>query len=100
MSAYSLRFELCSNDPAVLQHLAPHLPLGWQAIEAGEADIVSSLRLALPGSQQDRSGEHLLSCEAELLARTPEVAPLLTACEKHAELLTAYRAQDCLFVHA
>ena len=34
-----------------------------------------------------------------LLARTLELHPLLTAFEKHAELLTAFRTQDCLFIH-
>jgi hypothetical protein len=29
-----------------------------------------------------------------------ELPPLLIAFERHAELLTAFRAQDCLFVHA
>ena len=42
----------------------------------------------------------LLYRGSALLARTLELHPLLTAFEKHAELLTAFRTQDCLFVHA
>jgi hypothetical protein len=63
-------------------------------------DIVYSLRLAQPSSRKDRRHYHLLYCGSALIARTLELPLLLATFEKHAELLTAFRAQDCLFVHA
>jgi hypothetical protein len=68
--------------------------------DAVEVDILYSLRLAPPSEQPGRRNYHLLFCGSALLARALELAPLLAAFEKHAELLTAFRTQDCLFVHA
>ena len=76
------------------------MPLGWQATPTGEVDILYSLRLAPPSQRKGQRNYHLLYCGSALLARTLELAPLLTALEDHAKLLTAYRAQNCLFVHA
>lgn len=83
-----------------MEQAAPHTPLGWQVAPTGEVDILYSLRLAPPSSRQGQRNYHLLYCGSALLARTLELSPLLTAFEKHAELLTAFRASDCLFVHA
>jgi hypothetical protein len=66
----------------------------------GEVDILYSLRLAAPGQRKGQRHYHLLYCGSALLARSLELPPLLTTLEQHAELLTAFRAQDCLFVHA
>lgn len=81
----------------------PHLPLGWQAAstsDTGPVDILYSLWLAPASQQPGRRNYHLLYCGSALLARSLELPPLLTAFEQHAELLTAFRAQDSLFVHA
>jgi len=99
-TAYGLRFGLRSNNAAVLTQVAPHLPLGWQPTSTDEVDILYSLRVAPPSQCQGQRNYHLLFCGSALLARSLEFSPLLTAFEKHAELLTALRAQDCLFVHA
>jgi len=112
-TAYGLRFGLRSNDPAALARAVPHLPLGWQPAPtdndtedtvdtdvASEVDILYSLRLAPPSKRQGQRHYHLLYCGSALIARTLELLPLLIAFERHAELLTAFRAQDCLFVHA
>lgn len=66
----------------------------------GEVDILYSLRLAAPSQRKGQHNYHLLYCDSALLSRTLELLPLLTALEQHAELLTAFRAQDRLFVHA
>jgi hypothetical protein len=63
-------------------------------------DILYSLRLAPPSLHKGQRHYHLLYCGPALIARTLELPPLLTILEKHAELLTAFLAQDCLFVHA
>jgi hypothetical protein len=99
-TAYGLRFGLRSNTPAALTKAAASLPLGWQSTPTDEVDILYSLRLAPASERQGRRNYHLLYCGSALLARTLELPPLLTAFAKHAELLTAFRAQDCLFVHA
>ncbi len=85
-----------------MKHAAPHLPLGWQTAPGAdnEVDILYSLRLAPPAQREGQRNYHLLYCGSALLARHLELPPVLTALEKHAELLTALRAQDCLFVHA
>jgi len=59
-----------------------------------------SLRLAAPGKRKGQRNYHLLYCGSALLSRTLELPPLFNALERHAELLTAFRAQECLFVHA
>ena len=97
-SAYGLRFGLRANDTAALDAACAAVPLGWQAAPPGEVDVLYSLRLAPPG--QGQHNEHLLSCGSALLARAPDLEVLLIAFNKHAELLTAFRAHDCLFVHA
>lgn len=110
-TAYGLCFGLRANDPAGLALAIPHLPLGWQAAPTGDTspvDILYSLRLAPsasseqtpPSQRKGRRNYHLLYCGSALIARTLELPPLLIAFEKHAELLTAFLAQDCLFVHA
>ncbi|MCG3212640.1 MAG: hypothetical protein FOGNACKC_06310 [Anaerolineae bacterium] len=63
-------------------------------------DILYSLRVAPADPRQGRRNYHLLYCGAALVARTLDLLELLTSFEQHAELLTAFRAQDCLFVHA
>jgi hypothetical protein len=63
-------------------------------------DILYSLRLAPPSQRKGQRHYHLLYCGSALIARTLALPPLLTTFAKHAELLTAFRAQDCLFVHA
>jgi hypothetical protein len=95
-SAYGLRFGLRVNDATVLAVACAAAPFGWQAAPPGEVDVLYSLRVA-PPSQRNY---HLLSCGSVLIARAPDLEALLTAFTKHAELLTAYQAQDCLFVHA
>jgi hypothetical protein len=99
-TAYGLRFGLRADDLAALEQAVPHLPLGWQPASIGEVDILYSLRLAPPSQRKGQRNYHLLYCGSALISRTLELPPLLTAFEKHAELLTAFRAQDCLFVHA
>jgi hypothetical protein len=99
-TAYGLRFGLRANDPAALEQAAPHLPLGWQPTPTDEVDILYSLHMGPPSQHQGRRNYHLLYCGSALIARSLEFSPLLTAFAKHAELLTAFRAQDCLFVHA
>jgi hypothetical protein len=97
--AYRLRFGLRSNNSTALEQAAPHLPLGWQAAPTGGVDILYSLWLAPPSKRQGQCNYHLFYCGPALIARTLDLSSLLTVFEKHAELLTAFRAQDCLFVH-
>ena len=63
-------------------------------------DILYSLRQGLPNGREGQRNYHLLFCGSALLARSLEFSPLFDAFQKHAEFLTALRAQSCLFVHA
>ncbi|MFL5805032.1 MAG: hypothetical protein ACJ8CR_25225 [Roseiflexaceae bacterium] len=98
--AYGLRFGLRMNDPATLSQACAAVPLGWHAAPAGEVDVLYSLRVAPPSAQAGMRNDHLLYCGSALIARAPDLAPLLTMFNKHAELLTAFRARELLFVHA
>ncbi len=99
-TAYGLRFGLRVNDPSVLAAARAAAPFSWQATSTGEVDVLYSLRVASPIAHQGLRTYHLLYCGSELLARTLDLPPVLTAFTKHAELLTAFRARDYLFVHA
>jgi hypothetical protein len=99
-TAYGLRFGLRANHLAALEQAAPYLPLGWQPTPTGQVDFLYSLWLAPANQQKGRRNDHRLYCGSALLAHTLDLPPLLTTLEKHAELLTAFRASDCLFVHA
>ena len=99
-SAYGLRLGLRANDPAALAAALLAVPLSWQAAATGEVDVLYSLRVGDPVARQRRSSDHLLYCDSTLLTRTRDLAPLLTVFTQHAELLTAFQAQDHLFIHA
>jgi hypothetical protein len=97
-SAYGLRFGLRANDAATLDAACAATPFGWQPAQPGEIDVLYSLCAAQPS--QEQHSENLLSCGSALIARAPDLEAALTAFNKHAELLTTFRAHDCLFVHA
>ena len=59
-----------------------------------------SLRQAPPSKRKGQCNYHLRYCDSALISHTLDLSPLLTTFEKNAELLTAFRASDCLFVHA
>jgi hypothetical protein len=99
-TAYGLRFGLRVNDLVALSPVCDAVPLGWRAAPAGEVDVLYSLRVAPPGGPAGTHSCHLLYCGSALIAQAPDLALVLTLFNKHAELLTAFRARDCLFVHA
>jgi hypothetical protein len=99
-SAYGLCFGLRSNDSSALAQVMAHLPLGWQPFPTDEVDILYTLQRASSGEREGQHKDHLLYCGSALLARSMDFAALLAAFENHAQLLTAFSAQDCLFVHA
>jgi hypothetical protein len=94
-SAYGLRFGLRAQDAAALAQACATVPLGWQAAPGGAVDIRYSLELSA-----DTADQHLLYCGSALVARARDLTTLLALFTKHAELLTAFRAKNCLFVHA
>jgi hypothetical protein len=99
-SAYGLRLGLRANNSAALAAALVAVPLSWQAAATGEADVLYSLRVDAPAARQRRSSDYLLYCDSTLLARTRDLTLVLTTFTQHAELLTAFRARDHLFVHA
>ena len=99
-TAYGLCFGLRVNDLAAFSPVCDAVPLGWRAAPAGEVDVLYSLRMVPPGGSAGAHSCHLLYCGSALIAQAPDLALVLTLFNKHAELLTAFRARDCLFVHA
>ncbi|HQX81124.1 MAG TPA: hypothetical protein PKW63_05165 [Vicinamibacterales bacterium] len=99
-SAFGLRFGLRSNDPSALTEATRHAPLGWQSSPMEVVDILYSLRVAAPSPRRGQRNFNLLYCGSGLIARSFDLAPLFTAFHRHAELLTALRAQNCVFLHA
>jgi hypothetical protein len=96
-SAYGLRLGLRANDQATLDAALAAVPLSWQPAATGEVDVLYSLRVdASPG----RSSDYLLFCDSTPLTRTRDLESMLAAFTQHAELLTAYQAQDHLLIHA
>jgi hypothetical protein len=99
-AAFGLRFGLRSNDAAALTAAAPHAPLGWRSSPMDVVDILYSLRVGPPSTRRGYRNFNLLYCGSALIARSMDLPPLFAAFHRHAELLTALRAQDCVFVHA
>ncbi len=97
-NSYGLRFGLRANDTAILDAACAAAPFGWQTAPGGEVDVCYSFCVAPPGLGQPNA--YLLICDGECITRTPDLESLLTAFTHHAELLTAERARDMLFVHA
>jgi hypothetical protein len=64
-----------------------------------EVDVLYSLAV-LPKTRSKNGSDCRLYCGSTLVARTVGLHPLFVALEKHSELLTAERAQGCLFVHS
>ncbi|MBK9241729.1 MAG: hypothetical protein IPL75_16105 [Acidobacteria bacterium] len=95
-----MRFGLRSNDPSALTEATRHAPLGWQSSPMEVVDILYSLRVAAPSPRRGQRNFNLLYCGSGLIARSFDLAPLFTAFHRHAELLTALRAQNCVFLHA
>jgi hypothetical protein len=99
-SAYGLRLGLRANDPATLAAALVAAPLSWQATATGEVDVLYSLCVDASLARQGRASDYRLFCDSTLLARAHDLTPVLTAFTQHAELLTAFRARDHLFIHA
>ena len=99
-TAYGTRFGLRVNDSAVLAQVTDYLPPGWTLSATAEADFLYSLLSGRPSRDKGRRNYHLLYAGATQLARTLELDQLFARLQAHLELLTAYLAKDCLFVHA
>jgi hypothetical protein len=99
-TAYGTRFGLRTNDPAVLAQVTDYLPPGWTPSASAEVDFLYSLLLGRPASDKGRRNYNLLYAGASQVARTMELNQIWARLQAHVELLTAYLAKDCLFVHA
>lgn len=104
-SVYGVCFGLRSNEPALLDAAATHLPLGWLpltsppsgGIEGGRQEIAFVYCFIQNTGQEN---EYQLYYNEERLIQTSNLAQLLTSFENHAELYSAYHAKDYLFIHA
>lgn len=98
--AYGTHFGIRANDPAVLERVTDYLPPGCTPDTAAEVDFLYSLLASQPAKDKGRRNYNLLYTGATRLARTLELDEIFTRLAAHLELLAAYLAQDCLFVHA
>lgn len=98
-SAHGVCFGLRSNEPALLDAAAAHLPLGWLPLPeaAAQPEVACVYRLCQKAGQEN---EYQLYYNEERLIQTSHLPQLLTTFENHAELYSAYHAKDYLFIHA
>jgi hypothetical protein len=97
IEAHGIRFGVRSNDPGLLQQLAPFLPPGWRTSRSPVVDEVFSLWLA-PGRGGRRPAR---VCRGD--GRSVPVASLdraLAILESEMRTAIAVSARDRVFVHA
>jgi hypothetical protein len=74
--------------------------LGWTQTECGAVDVDYSLTKTPANDSTTAPASYLLRCNGSLIDSAPDLTRLLDIFENHAKLLTAYRAEGRLFVHA
>jgi hypothetical protein len=99
-TAFGLRFGVRTNDAALLAQAIRCAPMSWRLTSIRDIDVLYSIYRESDSPASDAEGLYSLYCDSALVLNTPDRSALLSAFENHAQLLTAYRAQDCLFVHA
>jgi hypothetical protein len=91
--AYGTTVGLHADDSAILARLLVRVSwLGWSPTDAAKVDV--SYRLTRSFSSYE------LRCNGSPIHSSNDLAQSIDSFENHAKLLTAYRAQDRLFVHA
>ncbi|MCB0166994.1 MAG: hypothetical protein KDI79_22395 [Anaerolineae bacterium] len=98
--AYGTHFGIRVTDPHVLERLQPHLPLGWEPAVSARVDFMYSLVAARASQRQGTRSYHLLYAGSGRIARTQDFDELCARLASHLELVTAFLAKNCLFVHA
>jgi hypothetical protein len=93
--AYGLRVGIRVNDPALLEHLTPHLPPGWQPCRSPVVDEIFSLWVR-PGS----GGASRVYAGARRRARAADVGQALAVLESEIRQTVAAGAERRTFVHA
>jgi len=103
-TAYGSQIRLHSENPALLDAAAAHLPLGWHPLTSPPSGgIEGGNEVAFVYRFIQNTGEaeaYQLFYNDELLIQTSQLPQLLTTFENHAELYSAYHAKDYLFIHA
>lgn len=99
--AFGTTFGLRGNDDVALDSALLRLRwLGWSPTEGGAVDVDYALTKASPNDSARTPASYLLQCNGSLIHSAPDLTRLLDTFENHAKLLTAYRAEGRLFVHA
>jgi hypothetical protein len=98
--SYGLTLGLRTNDPRVLDELRRRLPPGWKPARARGVDRLYSLLVAQPASDRGIRRFNLLYVNEVRLARSLELADVLTALESDLALYVAEHARGRLFLHA
>jgi hypothetical protein len=94
---------LQSSRADVLERAAVRLRwLGWTPARDREidADVDYELRIVPPDAAIPASDAYELRCDGSFVHCSTDIGEVLDAFEDHAKLLTAERAEGCLFVHA
>lgn len=99
-TAYGTHFGIRVTDPAVLERVQPHLPLGWEPAASAPVDFLYSLVAAKASRRPGTRPFHLLYAGSGRIARSHDLDELFARLAAHVQLVTAFLAKDCLFVHA
>lgn len=84
----------------MLERIQQHLPLGWEPAASSQVDFMYSLVAAGASKRQGTRPYHLLYAGSGRIARTHNFDELCARLASHLELVTAFLAKNCLFVHA
>lgn len=83
-----------------MERISEVLPLGWERSSLPEVDFLYSLWIGKPSRRQGTRNYNVLYAGSSRLVRTLELDVAFDSLEAHLEMLTAYRAEERLFVHA
>ena len=100
LTAYGNSFGVRVNDTSVLPQIHDYLPVGWEPASNSVVDFLYSLKVGGKSTRKGLRRYNLLYGGSGLVARTLDMAELFDRLESHLQLLTAFMAKDCLFVHA
>jgi hypothetical protein len=96
--AHGRHYGLRADDTALLDGLVARVPLGWQP--SPEPDPESEISTWYTLHVQPETSVYRLAANDEVLMQSRGLGVVLDAFASHAELTSAERSRDSLFVHA
>jgi hypothetical protein len=98
IDTYGVRVGVRSNEPRLLDHLAPHLPPGWRPASSPVVDRLYSVWID-PRDVEPRRPSRLYAGRSRR-ARTRDLNELFVTLESEIRQSVAAEAPDRVFVHA